>query len=98
MLDSMTNPEGASDPNQQHPDQPYDELDTPGVEAQLEFLRIISNGRVLDDLDFRLLELLANLDNLPCPDFPPGLPPKLRELMEQEGRNGPLPPSTDMPQ
>jgi len=60
-----------------------------GAEARLEFLKTISetNGP-LDDLDFALL---AALDDLPGPDFPPGLPPRLQELL-QEDRGDTLPP------
>ena len=61
-----------------------------GAEARLEFLKTISP---LDGLDFALLKALDDLDNLPGPDFPPGLPPRLQELL-QEDRGDMLPPDT----
>ena len=94
---------GASD---DQPDQPHIELDPAkllaevitaqartraqylpeGAEARLEFLKTIGP---LDDLDFAILEAL---DNRLGPDFPPGLPPKLLQLWQEEDRGGTLPP------
>lgn len=61
-----------------------------GAEARLEFIRTIGP---LDDLDVSLLEALNDLDNLPGPDFPPGLPPRLQELLQVD-RGDTLPPDT----
>ena len=65
-----------------------------GAEARLEFLKTISeaNGS-LDDTDFVLLRMLGDLDNLPGPDFPPGLPPRLQALLQAD-RSDRLPPDT----
>ena len=85
------------------PDQPYDQLDNPVRILG----RLLATGRILPweadtlqeawrelamtipDLDYTLLERLH--DNLPGPDFPPGLPPRLQELL-QEDRGDTLPP------
>jgi len=63
-----------------------------GAEARLEFLKTISEANgPLDDTDFAILAALDNLDNLPGPDFPPGLPPRLQELLHED-RGDTLPP------
>ena len=64
-----------------------------GAEARLEFLKTISEAKGrLDDIDFALLRMLDDLDNLPGPDFPPGLPPRLQDLLQEEDRGDTLPP------
>ncbi len=68
-----------------------------GAEARLEFLRTIASERgTLDDTDFALLKALDEyFDSLLAPDFPPGLPPKLRRAVYgEDATEGTLPPDT----
>jgi hypothetical protein len=64
------------------------------AEARLEFLRTIASERgTLDDTDFALLKALDDyFESLPAPDFPPGLPPRLRRAVYGEDAAGGTPP------
>jgi hypothetical protein len=96
----MNNHERQGEPSHQ-PDQPDIETQAyawaasfpNAIESRLELLQTIDADHPLDALD---LDILRAVDDLPGIDVPPGLPPKLLELWQQEdeARNNTLPPDT----